>query len=113
MNCPPSFAWSSPLCLVKVLRHQVSQPLLSFDGVLCTVTFQFIINYRCTFHLLGQKYAVMEEKVVLATVLRNFHLESLEKREDLVLIGELVLRPRDGVQVRLTPKQITPSSPSC
>jgi cytochrome P450 family 4 len=55
----------------------------------------------------------MEEKVVLATVLRNFHLESLEKREDLVLIGELVLRPRDGVQVRLTPKQITPSSPSC
>nr|CAH0113244.1 unnamed protein product [Daphnia galeata] len=59
---------------------------------------------------IGQKYAVMEEKVVLATVLRNFHLESLEKREDLVLIGELVLRPRDGVQVRLTPKQITPSS---
>ncbi|XP_057365879.1 cytochrome P450 4c3-like [Daphnia carinata] len=59
---------------------------------------------------IGQKYAVMEEKVVLATVLRNFHLESLEKREDLVLIGELVLRPRDGVQVRLTPKPITPSN---
>lgn len=58
----------------------------------------------------GQKYAVMEEKVVLATVLRNFHLESLEKREDLILIGELVLRPRDGVQVRLTPKPITPSN---
>lgn len=47
--------------------------------------------------------------MVLATVLRNFHLESLEKREDLVLIGELVLRPRDGVQVRLTPKPINPS----
>ncbi len=61
---------------------------------------------------LGQKYAVMEEKVVLATVLRNFHLESLEKREDLVLIGELVLRPRDGVQVRLTPKSITSSCSS-
>lgn len=52
----------------------------------------------------------MEEKVVLATVLRYFQLESLEKREDLVLIGELVLRPRDGVQVRLTPKPIQSSS---
>lgn len=66
----------------------------------------------CFMYSEGQKYAVMEEKVVLATVLRNFHLESLEKREELVLIGELVLRPRDGVQVRLTPKQITPSSES-
>jgi len=57
----------------------------------------------------GQKYAVMEEKVVLSTVLRHFHLESLEKREDLVLIGELVLRPRDGVQVRLKRKNLTSS----
>ena len=56
----------------------------------------------------GQKYAVLEEKVVLATVLRHFHLKALEKREDLVLIGELVLRPRDGVQVLLTPKLVTP-----
>ena len=58
--------------------------------------------------LVGQKYAVLEEKVVLATVLRHFHLKALEKREDLVLIGELVLRPRDGVQVLLTPKNVTP-----
>lgn len=61
-------------------------------------------TYYC---LPGQKYAVMEEKVVLASVLRHFHLESLEKREDLVLIGELVLRPRDGFKVRLTPKPVT------
>ena len=45
--------------------------------------------------------------MVLANVLRHFHIESLEKREDLVLIGELVLRPRDGFKVRLTPKQVT------
>ena len=46
--------------------------------------------------------------MVLATVLRHFHLKALEKREDLVLIGELVLRPRDGVQVLLTPKLVVP-----
>ena len=51
----------------------------------------------------------MEEKVVIATVLRHFHIESLQKREDLVLLGELILRPRDGIQVRLTPKPIARS----
>jgi len=60
------------------------------------------------FYSVGQKYAVLEEKVVLATVLRHFHLKALEMREDLVLIGELVLRPRDGVQVLLTPKLVVP-----
>lgn len=44
----------------------------------------------------------MEEKVVLASVLRNFHVEAIDKREELVLLGELILRPRDGVQLRLT-----------
>lgn len=50
---------------------------------------------------------MMEEKVVLATVLRHFDFESLDKREEMVLLGELVLRPRDGVNVRLTPKPVS------
>jgi cytochrome P450 family 4 len=47
----------------------------------------------------------MEEKVVLSTVLRNFHIESLDKREELVVLGQLILRPRDGIRLRLTPKR--------
>jgi len=66
-----------------------------------------LVNVTFVWSCVGQKYAVLEEKVVLATVLRHFHLKALEKREDLVLIGELVLRPRDGVQVLLTPKLVT------
>ena len=49
----------------------------------------------------------MEEKVVLATVLRHFDFESLDKREEMVLLGELVLRPRDGVNVRLVRKTVS------
>nr|QST15034.1 CYP4C34-like protein 2 [Diaphanosoma celebensis] len=55
---------------------------------------------------IGQKFALMEEKVVLATVLRHFEVQSLDKREDMTLLGELVLRPRDGVNVRLTPRKL-------
>nr|QST15030.1 CYP4C33-like protein 1 [Diaphanosoma celebensis] len=54
---------------------------------------------------IGQKFALMEEKVVLSTVLRNFHIESLDKREELVLMGQLILRPRDGIRLRMTPKR--------
>ena len=54
----------------------------------------------------------MEEKVVLATVLRHFDFESLDKREEMVLLGELVLRPRDGVNVRLIPKSVSISNDS-
>lgn len=46
----------------------------------------------------------MEEKIVLASVLRRFHVESLEKPEDIPLISQLVLRPRDGIRLRMTPK---------
>ena len=55
---------------------------------------------------------MMEEKVVLATVLRHFDFESLDKREEMVLLGELVLRPRDGVNVRLIPKSVSISNDS-
>ena len=62
----------------------------------------FLVNM-----LIGQKYAMMSQKVILSTLFRHFQVESLEKREDLVLLGELVLRPRDGINVRLTPRTLT------
>ncbi len=52
----------------------------------------------------GQRFALMEEKSVLASIFRNFHVQSLDKRDEVVLLAELILRPRDGVRVYLTPK---------
>ncbi|KAK7929481.1 hypothetical protein WMY93_005876 [Mugilogobius chulae] len=43
---------------------------------------------------IGQRFAMMEEKVVLASVLRSFTVEACQKREDLQPVGELILRPR-------------------
>nr|XP_039267695.1 cytochrome P450 4V2-like isoform X1 [Styela clava] len=50
---------------------------------------------------IGQKFALMEEKVVLAHILRKFDVESRDKLEDIRRTGNLVLRPMDGVYVKL------------
>ncbi|KAM8940238.1 cytochrome P450 4V2 [Pelodytes ibericus] len=50
---------------------------------------------------IGQRFALMEEKVVLSTILRNFSVQSSQKREELCLVGELILRPQDGIWIQL------------
>lgn len=51
---------------------------------------------------IGQKFALMEEKVVLSTLLRNYKFESVDKREDLVLMSELILRPKAGIRLKIS-----------
>ncbi|XP_066505317.1 cytochrome P450 4V7 [Hoplias malabaricus] len=50
---------------------------------------------------IGQRFALMEEKVVLATVLRHFDVEACQSREELRPLGELILRPEKGIWIRL------------
>ena len=49
----------------------------------------------------GQKFALMEEKVVLSTIFRNFVIEAAERIEDVVVMAEVITRPRDGFKVKL------------
>ncbi|NWZ65912.1 CP4V2 protein, partial [Acrocephalus arundinaceus] len=50
---------------------------------------------------IGQRFAQMEEKTLLALILRHFWVESCQKPEDLGLCGELILRPNNGIWIKL------------
>ncbi|NWY44096.1 CP4V2 protein, partial [Sylvia atricapilla] len=50
---------------------------------------------------IGQRFAQMEEKTLLALILRRFWVESCHKPEELGLCGELILRPNRGVWIKL------------
>nr|XP_014350522.1 PREDICTED: cytochrome P450 4V2 isoform X2 [Latimeria chalumnae] len=50
---------------------------------------------------IGQRFALMEEKVVLSAILRHFWVETKQRREDLRPVGELILRPQDGIWIQL------------
>nr|ASU43935.1 cytochrome P450 CYP4 [Eriocheir sinensis] len=56
---------------------------------------------------IGQKFALMEEKIVLSSIMRNFRVESTTRREDLRILGELILRPENGNVVKLFPRSAT------
>jgi cytochrome P450 family 4 len=53
---------------------------------------------------IGQKFALLEVKTMLSYILRHHKLCSLDKREAISLIAELVLRPENGLQVIITPQ---------
>ncbi|KTF92719.1 hypothetical protein cypCar_00024555 [Cyprinus carpio] len=50
---------------------------------------------------IGQRFAIMEEKVILASILRYFNIVACQKREELRPVGELVLRPERGIWITL------------
>ncbi|XP_075735784.1 cytochrome P450 4V2-like isoform X2 [Rhipicephalus microplus] len=53
---------------------------------------------------IGQRFAQLEEKIMLTHILRNFRVESLVRKEELQLQLEIVLRPLQGIQLKLTPR---------
>lgn len=55
---------------------------------------------------IGQRFAKMEEKVTLAAILKRFNIASTMETtmEGLKPEPELILRPRDGIKIKLTPR---------
>lgn len=50
---------------------------------------------------IGQKFAIIEQKIVVANVVRNFYLKSVDERDKLIITGEMVLRSRNGLRLVL------------
>lgn len=50
---------------------------------------------------IGQRFALLEEKIILSNVLRNFCIESTQTFDELHVCSELVTRPREGIFVTL------------
>ncbi|XP_071538563.1 cytochrome P450 4C1-like [Panulirus ornatus] len=54
---------------------------------------------------IGQKFAMMEMKIVTSSILRKFKVESVKSPKDLELLGELILRCKGGNILKLTPRE--------
>ncbi|XP_029017670.1 cytochrome P450 4V2 [Betta splendens] len=50
---------------------------------------------------IGQRFALMEEKVILSSILRHFSVEACQNRDELQPVGELILRPEKGIWIKL------------
>jgi len=53
---------------------------------------------------IGQRFAQMELKVILAKFISNYYIKTYDHRDKLEVVGELVLRSRNGLKVELTPR---------
>nr|APA31876.1 cytochrome p450 00951 [Brachionus plicatilis] len=50
---------------------------------------------------IGQRFAQMEEKVLLANILRYFDITSVKTIDELKPVGDLILHPNDGIPIEL------------
>lgn len=55
----------------------------------------------------GQRFAMSEEKIILANILRCYELVSLDQRDKILLVAEIVLRAKNGLKIKLIPRKVT------
>lgn len=54
---------------------------------------------------IGQKFAMLEIKTLIASILADYRLEAITRVEDVVLISDLVLRPQDPIKIRFVKRE--------
>lgn len=54
---------------------------------------------------IGQKFAMLEEKIILANILRNFEIKSIKTTDELQCQLELITKPANGIPVKLTSRK--------
>ncbi|GFS86450.1 cytochrome P450 4C1 [Nephila pilipes] len=56
---------------------------------------------------IGQRFALMEMKTVLSSILRNYKVRSLDPRDQVLLLDEIVLRPLNGLRIQIRKRNQT------
>ena len=51
---------------------------------------------------IGQRFALLEAKIYLFFVLKNFSLKSVQKEEDMKLCVEGVMKSKNGIMIEFT-----------
>lgn len=54
----------------------------------------------------GQKFANLEEKLFLSSLIRKYEIEALEKFENISTIADIVLHPANGIKIRISKRRI-------
>ena len=62
---------------------------------------------------LGQRFAILEEKTILAHVLRHFRTSSVQPFEQIKTCAELVTRPKGGIIVSLSHRKLRNKEYNC
>lgn len=72
--------------------------------VLVTITiYRLIDELLILIQILGQKFAMLEIKSIIVKILKNFEV-SLSDGDDPILIAEIVLKSKNGINVMLKPR---------
>jgi cytochrome P450 len=53
---------------------------------------------------IGQRFALMEEKVILANILRRFEIKSLKTLDEIEPYSDLLLRPKNKITIKIKPR---------
>jgi cytochrome P450 len=54
---------------------------------------------------IGQRFALLEEKSIISAVVRNFKIKTVQKRDDIKLLQEVILRSLNGIHLQFERRQ--------
>ena len=60
-----------------------------------------LVEFIIVYYLSGQKFALLETKIVISTFIQHYQVISLEEEDALEPCGELVLRAKNGIKVKI------------
>ncbi len=82
---------------------ELQQKLYISERTLCCLKphLLFVVCFAGPRNCIGQKFALMEEKVMVSTIFRNFHVKAAIKRDEVNVLCEIITRPEDGLYVTL------------